>query len=125
MATSQTRGRTQERPTEKGGDLGEQSRAASVQRSCVEVQDEESDDGDESDTGPAGLWNPRSGLKPSELDGEASDGDVDIEDDLPYGAAFELNNAMIQMIIELEDARDLDWLPLAEQRKLAMRNKGD
>jgi len=59
------------------------------------------------------------------MDGEASDGDVDIEDDLPYGAAFELNNAMIQMIIELEDARDLDWLPLAEQRKLAMRNKGD
>jgi len=96
-----------------------------VQRSCVEVQDEESDDGDESDTGPAGLWNPCSSLKPSELDGEASDGDVDIKDDLPYGAAFELNNAMIQMIIELEDARDLDWLPLAEQRKLAMRNKGD
>lgn len=105
--------------------MGGQHSAASMRPSCVEAPDEPSDGGDESDTGPAELWDPHTGLKPSELDGEASDGDVDIEDDLPYGGALEVNDAMIEMIIELEDARDLDWLPPAERKKLAKLKKGD
>ena len=122
---SQTRGRTQERPKEKHSNLGEQRWAASTHASRVEAPDKSSDDGDESDTGPAALWDPHTGLKPSELDGEASDGDIDIKDDLPYGAAFEVNDAMIEMIIKLEDTRDSDWLPPAEQKKLAKLKKGD
>ena len=44
--------------------------------SHIEAPDKSSqaDDGDESDTGPVELWDPYTGLKPSELYGEASDG---------------------------------------------------
>ena len=64
-------------------------------------------------------------MKPSEQDEEAFDGDVDVVDDLPYGAAFKLNNAMSIMIAKLEDNRDFDWLPTEERKKLAMRQKGN
>jgi hypothetical protein len=64
-------------------------------------------------------------LKPSEEDGDTSDGEVNVEDDLPYGTAFEVNNAMVKMIVNLEDKGDLDWLPFAERRKLEMKKKGD
>jgi len=42
-----------------------------------------------------------------------SEDEVDLEDDLPYGAATEVNNAMVDLIWELgdEDPRDDDWLP--------------
>ena len=73
------------------------------------------DEGNWSDTGPAQLWNPH-GLKPSKEDGDASDGDVVIEDDLPYGAAFQVNDNLVDMLVEMEDARDLDWLPPKEQK---------
>jgi hypothetical protein len=91
---------------ERLGDLG----AAGMCPPCIDVKDpdELSSDGDESDTGPAKLWNPHSGLKPSEEDGEASDGDVDMEDDLPYGTAFEVNGEMVEMIVDLEDDCNLD-----------------
>jgi hypothetical protein len=64
-------------------------------------------------------------LKPSAEDGDASDGEVDVDDDLPYGAAFEVNNAMVDMIVDLENKGDLDWLPFAERRKLETKKKGD
>jgi len=44
---------------------------------------------------------------------------------LMYGAAFEVNSVMVEMIINLEDKTDLDWLPYTERRKLTMRKKGD
>jgi hypothetical protein len=51
---------------------------------------------------------------------------VEIEDDLPYGGARELNGAMVDMMLDLGDydERDLDWLPPKEQRKLEARKKG-
>jgi len=51
---------------------------------------------------------------------------VEIEDDLPYGGARELNSAMVDMMLDLGDydERDLDWLPPKEQRKLEARKKG-
>jgi hypothetical protein len=64
-------------------------------------------------------------LKPSKEDGDASDGDVVIEDDLPYGAAFQVNDNLVDMLVETEDARDLDWLPPKEQKRLEMRKKGE
>jgi len=84
------------------------------------------DDDDPSDTGNPELWDPHAGLKPSRLDGCASDGEVEIEDDLPYGGARELNGAMVDMMLDLGDydERDLDWLPPKEQRKLEARKKG-
>jgi|SRR6266850_283367 len=81
-------------------------------------------DGNQSDTGPVELWNPHVGLKPSKEDGDASDGEVIIEDDLPYGAMFQVNNNLIEMLIEMEDARDLDWLPPKDWKRLEMRKKG-
>ena len=51
---------------------------------------------------------------------------MEIEDDLPYGGARELNGAMVDMMLDLGDydERDLDWLPPKEQRKLEARKKG-
>jgi len=92
--------------------------------SCTESPDD-INDGNWSDTGPAQLWNPHVGLKPSEEDGDASDGKVVIEDDLPYGATFEVNDNLIEMLIEMEDAHDLLWLPPKEQKQLEMRKKGE
>jgi hypothetical protein len=74
------------------------------------------DDGNLSDTSPAQLWNPHVGLKPSEENGDASDGEVVIEDNLPYGATFEVNDNLIKMLIEMKDAHDLDWLPPKEKK---------
>jgi len=121
--TPKTQGRTQERPKDRGDDLGRQSHAASVCPSCVD--DNVSDDSDESDTGPANLWNPHTGLKPLELDGDALDSEIDLDGNLPYGATFKVNDLMMEMMISLEDAQDLDWLPAEEQKRLANRKKGD
>jgi len=69
------------------------------------------DNGNQSDTGPVELWNPHVSLKPSEEDGDASDGKIIIEDDLSYDAMFQVNDNLIKMLIKMEDACDLDWLP--------------
>jgi hypothetical protein len=69
-----------------------------------------------SDTGLAQLWNPYVGLKPLEENGDASDDEVVIEDDLSYDATFEINDNLIKMLIEMEDAHDLDWLPPKEKK---------
>jgi hypothetical protein len=84
------------------------------------------DDDVPSDTGDPKLWDPHAGLKPSKHDGCASDGEVEIEDDLPYGGAREVNGAMVDMMLDLGnyDERDVEWLPPKEQRKLEARKKG-
>ena len=115
------------------GDLDSQScveiEVIEIEDDSSEIEDEDpeesSDGGDQSDTGPRKKWDPHAGLKPSRRDGKASDGKLDFEDDLPSGAAFEMNDAMVKMVAKLEDARDLDWLPTAERKKMAARKKGD
>jgi hypothetical protein len=84
------------------------------------------DDDVPSDTGNRKLWDPHAGLKPSKRDGRASDGEVEIKDDLPYGGKKEVNGAMVDMMLELDDYddRDIEWLPPKEQRKLEARKKG-
>jgi len=123
--TPRTRGRKQERPRDQGDNLGGRSHAASRSPSRVEASTGAPDDGDESDTGLANLWNPHTSLKPSELDEEALDGEVGLEGDLPYGTTIKVNDLMMEMMIDLEDARDLDWLPLEERMRLKNRQKGD
>jgi hypothetical protein len=65
-------------------------------------------------------------LKPSPLDDRASDADIEMEDDLPYGADIELSGTMVDMMVDLDDGdtRDSEWLPLREQRKLDARKTG-
>jgi hypothetical protein len=79
----------------------------------------------ESDTSAPDLWDPHAGLKPSELDGCASDADVKLESELPPGGEEEMNTAMVDLMIDLEgDKRDEEWLPQREKRKLMARKKG-
>jgi hypothetical protein len=65
-------------------------------------------------------------MKPSKHDGHVSDGKVEIEDDLPYGGAKEVNGAMVDMMLNLGDydKHNAEWLPPKKQRKLEARKKG-
>src|SRR6266851_7341532 len=83
-------------------------------------------DDNDSDTGNPKLWDPHAGMKPSKRDGHALDGEVEIEDNLPYGGAKEVNSAMVDMMLDLGDydERDAEWLPPKEQRRLEARKKG-
>jgi hypothetical protein len=100
-----------------------------IEDALSEIEDkdpeESSDGGDQSDTGPREKWDPHAGLKLSRWDGKASDGELDFEDNLPSGAMFEMNDVMVKMVAELEDAQDPDWLLTAERKKVAAREKGD
>jgi len=75
----------------------------------VGVVDEDSS----SDFGDPESWDPHAGLKPSEVDGYASDSDLEPEDALPYGAENEVNGEMVDMMVDNEewDGRDKEWLP--------------
>lgn len=87
----------------------------------------DSDSGsDIEDTGNRRNWDPHAGMKPSCRDGCASDGKVNLEGDLPYGGAIEVNGAMIDMMCKLndDDSCDVDWLPPKELKKLEQRKKG-
>ena len=42
-------------------------------------------------------------MKPSELDDCASDGELELEEDLPYRGAIEANHPMIDMMVDLGD----------------------
>jgi hypothetical protein len=78
--------------------------------SCAKSPDDV-DDENLSDTGPAQLWNPHVSLKPLKGDGDISDDKVVIEDNLLYGATFKVNDNLIEMLVKMKDAFDLDWLP--------------
>jgi hypothetical protein len=60
------------------------------------------------------------------LDEEASDGEDDIEGDLPYGGAKEVNSMMIDVMVELSncDEGDMEWLPASQWKKVEARKKG-
>jgi hypothetical protein len=75
-------------------------------------------------TGAPESWDPHVGLKPSPQDDCASDADIKMEEDLPYGAVIEVSDVMVNMMVDLGDTHDLEWLPLTEQRKLAARKTG-
>ncbi len=65
-------------------------------------------------------------MKPLWLDGCALDGEVEIEDDLPYGGVKELNSAMIDMMLDLGNYNEHNnkWLPPKEWNKLEAGKKG-
>jgi hypothetical protein len=79
----------------------------------------------ESDTNPPRTSDPDAGLKPSELDDDAS-ADIEMEADLPPGADEELSGGMVDMMFDLEgcNEQDMEWLPPKERRKREARQTG-
>ena len=61
-------------------------------------------------------------MKPSRLDDFVSDGELELEDDLPYGGEIEVNNPMVNMMVDLGD--NDEWLPWREQMKKDARITG-
>ena len=58
------------------------------------------------------------GLKPSHSDGNTSDESVEVEDFLPEEAGEDVQHAMMDMMLMLEDDQwDPDWLPPKERKK--------
>jgi len=89
---------------------------------------EDEDCGNESeDTGKRRSWDPHAGMKPSCRHGRGSDDEVDleVEDDLPYGAATEVNSGMVELMWDLDDddPHNVDWLP-PNMRKPESGTKG-
>ena len=76
-----------------------------------------------SDFGDPSSWDPHT-LKPSLLDEGASDGDIEVEEDL-IGGASEVAEAMVEMLVGLKDndPRDLDWLPPKQRWMLTARKR--
>jgi hypothetical protein len=58
-------------------------------------------------------------MKPLCQDGWASEDEVDLEDELLYGAKKEVNIEMIHLMWDLEDEdpNDKDWLPQEIQKR--------
>jgi len=73
-------------------------------------------DSEESDTSTPKLWDPYACLKPSELDGYVSDADMEMEEDLPSGGE-EVRASMVEMIVDLEQCNDGEWLPPRLQKR--------
>jgi len=71
---------------------------------------------------PAKL-DPHVGMKPSQGDDGASDGELELEDDLPYGGAIEVSRPMVKMMAALGD--NDKWLPWSEQKKKDARITGE
>ena len=68
------------------------------------------------ETGDPTLWDCHAGMKALQLDDCALDEELEMEDELPYGGANEVNSRMVNMLVDLEehDAWDDEWLPLKE-----------
>ena len=59
------------------------------------------------------VWDSNSGLKPLQSDGNESDDDIKVEDMLLEEANKEIQGAMVDLMVKLEDCdpRDFEWLP--------------
>ena len=63
-------------------------------------------------------------MKPSERDDRALDAEIDIEDDLPLGGDQEVSTAMVNMMVDLEERDDGEWLPPRLRKKIKPRKTG-
>ena len=72
--------------------------------------------------GQSCLWNPHAGMKPSRLDDFASDGELELEDELPYGGTIKENDPMVNIMADLGD--NGEWLPWNEWVKKDARITG-
>jgi hypothetical protein len=121
-----TRPRGRPRKRRKGNDKRPVEQAPPCPGPSRDRPSHDANDLDDSDTGALDDWDPHAGLKPSALDECGSDVDVEMEDDLPYGEEDEIRGILVDMMVDLDDwdARDTEWLPPNEQRKLAARKTG-
>jgi hypothetical protein len=94
----------------------------SPSRSQPELDDIDNNS-EESDTGAPKLWDPHAGLKPLKLDGHVSDADIEMEEDLPPGGEKEVRASMVEMMVDLEQRDDGEWLP-PRLRKRTTRKTG-
>ncbi|KZT68737.1 hypothetical protein DAEQUDRAFT_745617 [Daedalea quercina L-15889] len=64
------------------------------------------------------MWDPHAGTKPSPLDSQASDGELDYESDLAEDDETKLRDALVALVEELgdNDPWDEDWLPPRAQK---------
>jgi len=92
----------------------ERSAAPSPSPSCIAPPE----DTDNDEIEEVSMWDPHAGMKPSPMDVDSTDSDVEPENCLPYGASHGIQTSMV------EDPRDLDWLPSKERKKLMARKKG-
>jgi hypothetical protein len=63
-------------------------------------------------------------LKPLERDNLASDAGIKVEDDPPPGGDEEVSAAMVNMMVDLEERKDGEWLPLRLCKRVKARKKG-
>ena len=77
----------------------------------------------ESDTSAPKLWDPYASLKPLEKDDLALDVDIEIEGDLP-GGEKEVHAPLVDMMVNLEQHGDGEWLSPRLQKKAAARKTG-
>ena len=69
-----------------------------VSSESSDSEDDSDSDSESEDTGNRRTWDPHAGMKPLHRHGRASDDEVDleVEDELPYGADTELVQAPLQ-----------------------------
>ena len=72
------------------------------------------------------VWDSDSGLKPLQSDGNESDDDIEVEDMLPEEANEEIQGAMVDLMVELEDCdvRDFEWLPPKLRKRVVPKKIG-
>ena len=63
-------------------------------------------------------------MKPLERDDLASDASIEVEDDLPPGGDKEVSAAMVNMMVDLEEHEDGEWLPPRLHKRVKARKKG-
>ena len=63
-------------------------------------------------------------MKPSERDDLASDGSIKVEDDLPPEGDEEVSAAMVNIMVDLEEHEDGEWLPPRLRKRVKARKKG-
>jgi hypothetical protein len=106
-----------QQPGEMDDDLFEELYASSE---SSDIKGEPGNGNESEDTRNQHHWDPHVGMKPSRQHGHGSDDEVDLEfeEDLPYGANKAVNNAMVNLMWNLndDDPRDVNWLPPAMHR---------
>jgi len=76
-----------------------------------------------SDTRVPTKWDLHAGMKPLQGDDGTSNGELELEDNLPYGGAIEVSHPMVKMMAALGD--NDKWLPWSEQKKKDTRITGE
>jgi hypothetical protein len=106
-----------QQPGEMDNDLFEELYASSE---SSDIKGEPDNGNESEDTGNRCHWDPHVSMKPSCQHGRGSDDEVDLEfeEDLPYGTNKAVNNAMVNLMWNLnnDDPHNVNWIPPAMHR---------